>query len=292
MRYYTATSNGFKIKDFDLKHTIESAQPLTFHADYNLADGTLEYTTRDSVIKVVCLGNSRECAVRLHSNNMDFAKGEFAKRFALNDDMKDIYAHISTDDFISSAIERYRGMRVTLNDPWEASLCFIMSQYNNVKRIRLIIKRFVLEFGPDILDADGRVIGKGFPSSADLLERTETDFRRCGAGFRAKYIKSAVDYCTNNLDLYKLQNKKYEKIKEELMSISGVGDKVADCIALMGYGKMEAFPIDVWVKRSLEGIYFKGKKKKIEELHSFAEKRWSPYCGYAQQYIFHGSRNM
>ena len=76
------------------------------------------------------------------------------------------------------------------------------------------------------------------------------------------------------------------------MSISGVGDKVADCIALMGYGKIEAFPIDVWVKRTLEGIYFDGKRKRIGELHSFAGKRWGSYCGYAQQYIFHSSRNM
>jgi N-glycosylase/DNA lyase len=284
--------NGFKIKDFNLRHTIESAQPLTFHADYNLADGTLEYATGDKIIRAVCLGNAKECTVRLHSSDIDFAKREFAKRFALNDNMNDVYKHISTDDFVVSAIEKYRGMRVTLNDPWETTLCFIMSQYNNVKRIRLIIKRFVSEFGMEILDSDNNVIGKGFPSSADLLEHSEADFRRCGAGFRAKYVKSAAEYCTNNLDLYKLQNKKYEKIKEELVGISGVGDKVADCIALMGYRKMEAFPIDVWVKRTLEGVYFDGKKMKVGELHNFAEKRWNPYCGYAQQYIFHGARNM
>jgi N-glycosylase/DNA lyase len=292
LKYYTATSNGFRIKDFDLRHTIESAQPLTFHADYNLAEGTLEYAAGDKVIRAVCLGNSKECTVRLHSNDMAFAKKEFAKRFALNDDMERIYARISTDQFVVSAIERYHGMRVTMNDPWETTLCFIMSQYNNVKRIRLIIKRFVSEFGPEILDGDGKTVGKGFPSSGDLIGRTEADFRGCGAGFRAKYIKSAADYCTNNLDLYKLHNKSYDKIKEELMRISGVGDKVADCIALMGYGKMEAFPIDVWVKRTLEGVYFDGKKKKIGDLHRFAEERWRPYAGYAQQYIFHGARNM
>ena len=263
MKYYATTPNGFRIKDFDLRHTIESAQPLTFHADYNLADGTLEYSAGGRIIRAVCLGNGNECTVRLHSDDMEFAKMDFAKRFALNDDMRSVYACISTDDFVAAAIEKYHGLRVTLNDPWETTLCFIMSQYNNVKRIRLIIKRFVSEFGPEILDADGRVIGKGFPSSADLLEHTETDFRRCGAGFRAGYVKSAADYCTNNLDLYKLQDKSYRSIKGALLDIHGVGDKVADCIALMGYGKMEAFPIDVWVKRTLEGIYFGGKKKKI-----------------------------
>ena len=291
MKYYTITPNGFKIRDFDLRHTIESAQPLTFHADFNLADGTLEYSTRDRLVKVTCLGNSKECTVSLQSDDMDFAKKEFVKRFALNDDMKEVYEHIATDDFVTTAIEKYRGMRVTLNDPWETTLCFIMSQYNNVKRIRLIVKRFVAEFGPDILDGEGKVIRKGFPSNEDLLGHTEMDFRRCGAGFRAKYIKSAADYCTNNLDLYKLQNKDYDKIKEELMDISGVGDKVADCIALMGYGKMEAFPIDVWVKRTLESIYFSGRAKKIPELHGFVEDRWPINRGYVQQYLFHYVRN-
>lgn len=293
MDYYTLTPNGLRIRDFDIKHTIESAQPLTFYADYDFGDGTLQYPNGKDLVKAIILGNSNNVQVKLDSKNINSAKREFVSRFALKDDMEDIYKHIDTDKFVHLSIEKYRGMRITLNDPWETTLCFIMSQYNNIKRIRLIVKNFVSAFGTDIVDDDSRIIGRSFPTSAELLQFPESDFRACGAGFRAKYIKKAAEYCTNNLDLYKLRSKNYDELKEALMTITGVGDKVADCIALMGYGNKEAFPIDVWVKRTLENIYFDGEEKRIKELHKFAEERWGKrYMGYAQQYIFHGGRNL
>jgi N-glycosylase/DNA lyase len=280
-----------KIRDFDMRHTLESAQPLTFYADFDLGNGAIEYVSGNNFIKAKYKGDSANSSVQLDSSNLPFAKKDFVKRFRLNDDMKDIYENIATDKFMIDAIKNYHGMRVTLSDPWETTLCFILSQYNNVKRIRLITKKFVSEFGKEIKDENGKVVAKSFPTSSDLSEFKEKDFRLCGAGFRAKYIASAVSYCNNNLDLYKLQNKSYDKIKEELMTIDGVGDKVADCISLMGYGKMEAFPIDVWVKRTLENVYFKGKEKSIKDLHKFAEHRWDGYKGFAQQYIFWAGRS-
>jgi len=93
------------------------------------------------------------------------------------------------------------------------------------------------------------------------------------------------------MDLYRLRGKGYDSIKESLMEIDGVGDKVADCIALMGYGKLEAFPIDTWVKRMLESIYFGKERRSIAALHEFADERWGKLAGYAQQYLFHYSRN-
>ncbi|MFI5412535.1 MAG: DNA-3-methyladenine glycosylase family protein [Candidatus Micrarchaeales archaeon] len=292
MDYYTLTPGGLRIKDFDLKHTVESAQPLTFCADYNFSKGLVEYTAGKFLVKASFKGNEKGTSVRLQSDNIAFAKRDFVSRFRLNDDMKKIYSQISTDSFMISSIRRYHGMRITLNDPWETTLCFIISQYNNVKRIRLIIKRFISEFGQEIFDGDGKVIAKSFPTSEELIKFTEKDFRLCGAGFRAKYIASAADYCTNNLDLYKLKGRGYDKVKEELMKIHGVGDKVADCIALMGYGKMNAFPIDVWVKRTLEKVYFKGRDRRIKDLHKFADDMWGISAGFAQQYIFWGGRNL
>jgi N-glycosylase/DNA lyase len=291
MSYYKITKDGITARDLNIVHTVESAQPLTFHADYDFERNYIEYASKGRMISGWFGGSRGNCSVVLNSADSAYAAPEFVGRFRLNDDMEKIYAHISTDPVLRSAIIKYHGMRVTLNDPWETTLCFIMSQYNNVKRIRLIIRRFVEEFGTSIRDENNRIIGRSLPSSRDLLKFTEKDFRRCGAGFRARYIAKAAEFCTNNIDLHRLGSKGYETIKEELMEISGVGDKVADCIALMGYGKMEAFPIDVWVKRTLEKIYFKGKAKKPEELHRFAEQRWGSYRGYAQQYLFHYARN-
>ncbi len=83
---------------------------------------------------------------------------------------------------------------------------------------------------------------------------------------------------------------KYLDAKDSLMGLYGIGDKVADCILLFGYGKFEAFPIDVWIKRTMERIYFNGRKKSIKQIHSIATEMWGDYRGYAQQYIFEAAR--
>jgi N-glycosylase/DNA lyase len=112
-----------------------------------------------------------------------------------------------------------------------------------------------------------------------------------GAGFRAKYIRSVAQACSESFDLDRLYRKGYEEAKEQLMELDGIGDKVADCILLFGYGKLAAFPIDVWIKRVVEHDYFRGRRKSVKEIHRFAEERWDGYAGYAQQYLYHSARN-
>lgn len=277
--------NPIQTSYFNLRYTFECANPLTFFGDYNINDDSLVYPLDRTVIRVKFTGSSKSGKLFI-SDGPTYSRKEVIARFRLNDDMKRIYENIMTDGFMKQAVERYEGMRVTYNDPWEATLCFIISQYNNVKRIRKITKNIVDRFGSSITDGNGRIIAKSFPSSSDIAEASVKELLACGAGFRAKYIKEAAEYCANNINLHKLERLNYCTLKDELMGISGVGEKVADCIALMGYGKLEAFPIDVWVKRTMEKIYFKGKSMKIKELHKFATEKFSPYCGYAQEYIF------
>ncbi len=278
------------ISVFDLKHTFESAQPLTFYADYNEMSNTITYPYGPMIINMMQSGDLRKGLLQVHSRYPDEAIQEVKKRFRLQDDMPKIYRKINTDKHIKERVESYRGMRLTVNDPWETTLVFIISQFNNVKRIRLITRNIIQKFGPEITDSNGKAVAKGFPQSRDLLDGSVKDFTTLGAGFRAKYIKEAAEYCTHNLHLNKLPAHKYEKLKEGLMLIKGVGEKVADCIALMGYGNLEAFPIDVHIKRTMERLYFKGRKKKMGEIQEFAAHRWGKYRGYAQQYLFHSAR--
>lgn len=278
-----------KVTDFDLKYTIESGQPLTFFGELDDKRKSLVYPTSSHMLDLKFRGNSRNGIISVKGSSAEYARKEIVHRMRLKDDMQKIYSTISTDDFMKHAIEKYYGMRVTLNDPWETTLCFIVSQYNNLKRIRGTVKMIVNLYGSEIKDGKGEVIGKKFPTSEQVMQLTERQLMECGAGFRARYIKKAAEYCTNNLDLYKIKNKGYDSIKSELLEVSGVGDKVADCIALMGYGCLEAFPIDVWVKRTIERVYFKGKEKKIKDIHKFADRTWGAYAGMAQQYVFwHG----
>ena len=276
---------------FNLRHTFESAQPLTFHADYDADGNTLTYATGAHIINVGHYGKDDRGELVIVSKDLGFAAKEVSKRFRLSDNMERVYRKIGTDEFMRRSISNYRGMRLTINDPWETTVVFMISQFNNVKRIRLITKNIIGRFGRPIVDEEGAVIAKSFPESGDMLKATEKDFRQCGAGFRAKYLKDLAEYCTNNINLYKLDAANYDKLMEELMSIKGVGEKVADCIALMGYGNLRAFPVDVWVKRTIERAYFKGKKLKMKDIKGFAEEKWGKGdLGYAQQYVFWGGR--
>ncbi len=281
-------SDSVSFSLFDLKHTVESGCPLTFHGNYDEKHNQFSYSYDSALLKLKYSGNVEKGKLVFDSKSS--AKQEITKRFRLSDNLESIYRKINTDTHVDSTIKRYRGMRVTLNDPWETTLCFIISQFNNVKRIRLIVKKMMDVYGEDITDDEGNVVAKSFPTCEDLKTATVKEIFACGTGFRAKYIAHAAEYCTNNMDLYKLNPGNYEKLKEELMEIQGVGDKVADCIALMGYGNLKAFPIDVHIRRSMERLYFKSKKTKIRVLHEKAEELWNDYRGYANQYLFHRSR--
>ncbi len=270
-----------KPKDFNLKYSFESGQPLGFYADF--LDNILSYNVHSHIVRVKQDADSG--ALKLESDSIQFAKAEVSSRFRLGDNMERIYNEISTDRFMEQSIQKYNGLRVTLNDPWETLVVFIISQNNNIKRIRNSTLRLIERFGKVTQ------FGKEFPSLDDFLDANESDFKAAGLGFRSRYMLHAIEYCTDNLDLRMLKNKDSSDIKDELLQIKGVGDKIADCVALMGYGKLDAFPIDVWIKRILEKVYFKGAIISIERLHDFAADKWGKYAGYAQQYLYWNARN-
>ncbi len=274
-------------RDFNLRHTIQSGQPLTFYSDLHTGrrEDTLAYPTSKGSIRLVF--NRPTGSIR-YSYDGDYtassAGTEIRRRLGLNQKMEEIYGAINTDSFMKRAIAEFYGMRITENEPWEATLCFVISQFNNLKRIRHIISNLRNKFG----DEDGR--SRKFPDSKSIAAASLPDIRSCGAGFRDKYLKSVAEEFSSSFNPRRLYRMSYLDAKEELMQLDGIGDKVADCILLFGYNKFEAFPIDVWVKRAVEKTYFKGRKKTIRQIHEFSTERWGKYRGYAQQYLFWYSR--
>ncbi len=281
-------------RDLNLRASFESGQPLAFYAGYKIDDGTerLEYVTQRGAITV-----SRK---RLEPGRMAYsfigdytrrsAYEEIKTRFALDHDMRRIYSHINTDPFMNMAINSFYGMRITGNQPWEAALCFIVSQFNNIKRIRMTTLNLIQRFG-EKTEAEG-VSVRLFPSPQAIANASTKDIMACGTGFRAKYIKSAAAAFAENKEYSGLHRMDYAELKERLMSLDGIGDKVADCILLFGYSKHEAFPIDVWIKRIVEKVYFNGRTMRESQIHDFATNRWGAYSGYAQQYLFWHGRSM
>ena len=130
-----------------------------------------------------------------------------------------------------------------------------------------------------------------FPTPSELVKASEDELRECKVGFRAPYIMDACrQVVEGNINLNDFYIMSTEEVKEKLMTIKGVGTKVADCILLFAYGKNGAFPTDVWIKRVMEGVYFEGKEVKPEEIQQFANEYFGPLAGYAQQYIFYYGR--
>lgn len=191
--------------------------------------------------------------------------------FDLERDYGAIIESVSTNDTVRAAAEYGGGIRILNQEPWEALCSFIISQNNNIPRIKGIIERLCEGFGEK---TEG---GYTFPSAKKIATLTLEDLAPLRCGFRAKYILDAARrVAEGEIILENLKGIDFDTAQSELMRIKGVGPKVADCTLLFGLGHIEAFPKDVWIKRALEE-YFGG------ELPECARE----YAGIVQQYIFY-----
>jgi N-glycosylase/DNA lyase len=225
--------------------------------------------------------------------------------FALDRDLEAVKRSVieSTDsDWLKAAADFGSGIAILGQDPWEALISFIISQNNNIPRIRKIVREISLQYGTNLsvkndynycplsltTDKPSDSVCKScgrcytFPSAENILADPD-GLLPSKPGFRYGYILDAAEkIASGEVNLGDIKSKKsYEYTVERLKTIKGVGDKVASCVALFGIGNLEAFPIDVWMKRAID-TYFDGK---------LDPTTLGPYAGIAQQYIFHYIRN-
>lgn len=176
---------------------------------------------------------------------------------------------------LSEAAKFAPGIHILRQEPFEALISFIISQNNNIKRIEGIVDRLCENFGENLPDGS-----YAFPTAERLASLTEEDLSPLRAGFRNRYILDAARKVqSGEVDLEALRTLPFPEAKAQLMTIVGVGSKVADCVLLYGLHRTEAFPMDVWMKRAMSTL-FPG-----VDPADFGE-----YAGVAQQYIFHYSR--
>lgn len=176
-----------------------------------------------------------------------------------------IYA--TGDPYLIQAVNFGYGIRILQQDLWEVLISFIISQQNNISRIKGIIKK---------LCAQNNLY---FPSPEEIASYSENDLKKIGLGYRASYVKNAaMSVCSGNFSLEKLRSMNYSNAITYLKSLEGVGEKVANCVALFGLQKLDAFPIDVWIKRILEREY--------GGIESFQIERFPGFAGIVQQYMF------
>lgn len=207
--------------------------------------------------------------------------------FDLDTDYGEIQRQLSDGAIMDEAIACGKGIRILRQDSWEALLSFILSSNNNIVRIKGMIERLCQSFGKPI-EAFGKVFYT-FPTAKELDGIEKADLACLSAGYRDKFLVDAVKKVNSGeIDLAKLQDADYITARTELMKISGVGPKVADCAVLFGLGRKEAFPVDVWMRRVLEKLY--DRKYSPVQASDFARNTFGERAGIAQQYLFYYMR--
>ena len=172
--------------------------------------------------------------------------------FRLDEDLDSIYKEIDHDPVIHQAIEKYRGLRMIRQDPWECLISFLCSSAKAISHIRSMIEVLCKSSGRKI--SWGNYMGYGFPEPHCI--ETPLQLEPVKAGFRTKYLVKASQ-CIDRSHLLSLRSLSYKEAREQLMNLSGVGKKVADCTLLYSLDFLEAFPMDTWIKKGLQEIYFK-----------------------------------
>ena len=214
--------------------------------------------------------------------------------FDLNRNYKEIKTKLSSiDKYLKKSIEYGKGIRILNQDLWETIMSFIISANNNIPRIKGIIERISEKYGTEI-EWNGKNFYT-FPTPMQLKDATIEDFRGLGTGFRdVRLFETTHMILDKKISLEKLHKQDTITAREELLTLSGVGPKVADCILLFSTLKrFDVFPIDVWVRRVMNELYIKNadeSKVNKKEIMNLAEKKFGNLEGIAQQYLFFWKR--
>lgn len=256
------------VRDLDLEQTLDCGQSFRWEKQ---DDGSFSGVAFDKFVNISLDGTDM-----IIKNAVEADRELWFDYFDLALDYGKIREDISEMNPVLKEAAKYApGIRILRQEPYEALCTFIISQNNNIKRIKGIVGRLCESFGDEIEDGV-----YGFPSAKRLAEQTPDDLAPLRAGFRNRYIiDSAKKVASGEVDLELCKTADYEAARAELMKITGVGVKVADCTLLFGMHRVEAFPVDVWMKRAMEKLF-----------PGMTAADFGEYAGIAQQYIFHYSR--
>ncbi|MGN0603525.1 MAG: DNA-3-methyladenine glycosylase family protein [Oscillospiraceae bacterium] len=256
---YTVKGNDIHLSqpDFDLDETLDCGQAFRWE---KTSDGAYHGAMLN---KKLTIYKEKDYFVLEDTSESDLLN-VWRDYLDLDTDYGELKRIYSEDETLAKACKYASGIRLLKQNAWEALVSFIISQNNNIPRIKGIIGRLCEQNG-------------GFPSAEKLKGSTADDFSYLRAGFRAKYLESCVSLVTSGeISLERICAAPADEARTELMKIKGVGPKVADCTMLYGMYKTECFPVDVWIKRVLAQFYPNGLPEFIK-----------PTAGIAQQYLFH-----
>lgn len=286
MKVYAKDNNIIieEVQDFVLSQILECGQCFHFDKTDNEEYDILAF---DRVLHIKQVDNS----LILYATNLEDYENIWRVYFDMENDYGNIKNQIAeADSLLLPAINDKQGIRLLNQDFFETLISFIISQNKQIPQIKQCIKNISHKFGKEIIGYNGGTF-YSFPDVETLNSVSEEELRECKVGFRAPYIKSACKAVYDGIvTKEKLDRLSIEDARELLMTIKGVGEKVANCVLLFGLGRREAFPVDVWMKRIMEQMYFDGKDTKKCDIETFANHKFGAFSGYAQQYLFDYAR--
>jgi N-glycosylase/DNA lyase len=296
-----ATEILLRVRDYDLAATLDSGQVFRWQQIENSWIGVVGSNfarmtqTRDGIFAETAVPQKNWDWLR-HFLQTEIELGKILKTFP-------------DDEPMNNAVAACHGLRILRQDPWECLASFILSSTKQIVQIRQIVsllcERFgePIEVGRAVLCAPTHIQPSGahgvtrptllhsFPSPEKIAAANEIQLRNCKMGFRAPNLLAAARQIADGaFDLERIRRLDYAEARAELMKLRGVGGKIADCVLLFAYGFDSAFPVDVWIERALQRLYFPRRRASEPRLRRFAATHFGPHAGYAQQYLFHYMR--
>jgi N-glycosylase/DNA lyase len=253
--------------------TLQSGQ--VFHWDRQ-ADGSWKGLIGDKPVRV----SEKEGLLRVHDKNEALAR----RYFSLDHPLEEIYAAFPSDPMSVEALALCQGLRIIRQPRWECLATFITSSMKQVAHIRAMSLALRQAFGHPTK------FGHTYPAPDILAASKEEGIRACGLGYRSRnLIGTAAMVASGEVDLDSLAGLETPALREALIKLPGVGVKVANCVLLFAYERLDAVPIDVWIHRVLIAMR-RGRGGTAAQLARYARKNLGPYAGYVQQYLFHRAR--
>lgn len=276
-----------QIEAFEPKHIFECGQCFRWNVQ---PDGSYIGIVRNNVVTVKKVKDS----VIFESMGEDSLEELVYQYFDLTTDYTKIKETLSNvDEYVKTSIQYGEGIRILKQEVWETIISFMISANNNIPRIKGIIERISKQYGTPI-SWRGQTYYT-FPTIEQLSKASVEELRDLGLGFRDKRVYQTTQLFKNKtITIQQLQEQPDTKlVRDMLMQLPGVGPKVADCILLFGLQKLEVFPIDVWVRRVMNDLYFKKEKEETldkTEITKLATAKYANFAGLAQQYLFYWKR--
>jgi len=282
---------------FDLDHTLSCGQVFRWEK----LDGWWYGVAGQRVVKIRQMRDKLEFQTFPPTDDTEFIRNYFR----LDDNLSRILLRIDKDQHIQRAIQYAHGLRITRQDPWECLVSYICATYKNIPAIKNAILNLAKEFGRKIRVDHHEFYTFPDPHSISAID-LET-LERCRLGYRARFVleTSRIIHRCEDCDLEALRLMNYEEAKRVLLQLPGVGHKTADCVLLFALDRLEAFPVDTWIKKAILSYYSSHFEKRFieeissrpsltpreyREIGSFGRRYFGKYAGYAQEYLFHYKR--